>query len=254
MLTLLVASALTYLILGDLEESLTLVVSVFVVVVGITLYQENKTERTLYALRDLSSPRALVVRGGGTMRVAGRDVVRGDVLILAEGDRRVPADATVLSASGLTADESLPGESVPVPKSLASERPFRDSQFDTGSRRRNRVPCSAHRRKVVGADALHARTLTFTTLIMTNLMLIATNLSLRRRFSEGSSRQNVTFLWLAGAALTALGVVLFVPQAQDLFLLASLRPADLLVWAAAGLAAFVWMSTAKQRLSGRDLA
>ena len=122
MLLLLVASAVTYLLLGDPEESLALVVSVFVVV-GITLYQENKTERTLYALRDLSSPRALVVRGGETMRVAGRDVVRGDVLILAEGDR-VSADATVLSASGLTADESLlTGESVPVPKSSAAERP-----------------------------------------------------------------------------------------------------------------------------------
>jgi Ca2+-transporting ATPase len=81
MLFLLVASAVTYLLLGDLEESLALVAAVLVVV-GITLYQENKTERTLFALRELSSPRALVVRDGERTRIAGRDVVRGDVPIL----------------------------------------------------------------------------------------------------------------------------------------------------------------------------
>jgi Ca2+-transporting ATPase len=88
-----------------------------VVVIGITFYQERKTERALEALRDLSSPRALVVRDGRQVRIAGRDVVVGDVLLLAEGDR-VPADALLLHCSGLTIDESLlTGESVPVRKS-----------------------------------------------------------------------------------------------------------------------------------------
>jgi Ca2+-transporting ATPase len=58
-----------------------------VVVMSITLVQERKTERAVAALRDLSSPRALVVRGGVHRRIAGREVVRGDVLVLAEGDR-----------------------------------------------------------------------------------------------------------------------------------------------------------------------
>jgi Ca2+-transporting ATPase len=88
-----------------------------VVVISITFYQERKTERALEALRDLSSPRALVVRDGRQVRIAGRDVVVGDVLLLAEGDR-VPADALLLHCSGLTIDESLlTGESVPVRKS-----------------------------------------------------------------------------------------------------------------------------------------
>ena len=65
------------------------------VVMGITLYQERKTERALEALRDLSSPRALVIRDGEQQRIAGREVVRGDLLVLAEGDR-VPADAVLL--------------------------------------------------------------------------------------------------------------------------------------------------------------
>ena len=63
-----------------------------VLIIGITLYQEHKTERALEALRDLSSPRALVIRDGRQRRIPGRDVVRGDLVLLAEGDR-VPADA-----------------------------------------------------------------------------------------------------------------------------------------------------------------
>jgi len=115
MLLLLVAGGGLYLILGDLQEALMLLGFVFVVM-GITLYQERKTERALEALRDLSSPRALVIRDGEQKRIAGREVVRGDVLILAEGDR-VPADAAVLCTSSLSVDESLlTGESVPVRK------------------------------------------------------------------------------------------------------------------------------------------
>lgn len=97
-----------------------------------------------------------------------------------------------------------------------------------------------------GADAPHARTLTFTTLIMTNLMLIAMNLSLRRRFAERQKGQNVAFVWLGAAALAALCAVLFVPQARELFLLAPTRAADLVVWAIAGLAAFGWMALVKR--------
>ncbi len=85
-------------------------------VAGITLFQEHKTERALEALRDLSSPRALVIRDGRRQRIAGREVVRGDIVILSEGDR-VPADAALVSSSHLASDESLlTGESVPVRK------------------------------------------------------------------------------------------------------------------------------------------
>lgn len=86
------------------------------VVMGITLYQERKTERALEALRDLSSPRAMVIRDGIERRIAGRDVVPGDLIILSEGDR-VPADSILLSCTNLSADESLlTGESVSVRK------------------------------------------------------------------------------------------------------------------------------------------
>jgi Ca2+-transporting ATPase len=104
-----------YLLLGDLQEALMLMGFV-VVVMSIELYQEQKTERALEALRDLSSPRALVIRNGQQQRIAGREVVRDDLVLIAEGDR-VPADAVVLSATNLSTDESLlTGESVPVRK------------------------------------------------------------------------------------------------------------------------------------------
>src|SRR5512136_1557846 len=115
MFLLLIACGVLYLILGDFKEAMMLLGFVFVII-GITLYQENKTERALDALRDLSSPRALVIRGGQQKRIAGREVVTGDIVLLSEGDR-VPADAVLLWAMNVTADESLlTGESVPVRK------------------------------------------------------------------------------------------------------------------------------------------
>lgn len=115
MFLLLLACGTIYLVLGDVQEALMLLGFVFVVL-GITLYQERKTERALEALRDLSSPRALVIRGGERKRIAGRDVVPDDLVVLAEGDR-VPADSVVVSSNNLSTDESLlTGESVPVRK------------------------------------------------------------------------------------------------------------------------------------------
>jgi Ca2+-transporting ATPase len=115
MFLLLVAGGAIYLILGDLQEALMLLGFVFIVM-GITLYQERKTERALEALRDLSSPRALVIRDGIKKRIPGREVVRGDSIVLSEGDR-VPADGVLTSCLNLSVDESLlTGESVPVRK------------------------------------------------------------------------------------------------------------------------------------------
>ena len=118
MLLLLIAAAAIYLVLGDREEAFLLLPAVLVIV-AITLVQERKTERALASLRDLTSPRALVVRGGARRRIPGREVVRGDIVLLAEGDR-VPADAVLLDAAHLEVDESLlTGESAPVRKRAA---------------------------------------------------------------------------------------------------------------------------------------
>ncbi len=121
MFLMLIACGVLYLFLGDAEEALMLMGFV-VVIIGITFYQEQKTERALDALRDLSSPRALVIRDGKQQRIAGREVVAGDIVLLSEGDR-VPADGVLLSGSSLSIDESLlTGESVPVRKKAWDNR------------------------------------------------------------------------------------------------------------------------------------
>src|SRR3990170_3048713 len=99
MLLLLLGSGLIYLVLGEENDALMLIFFVFVVI-GITFYQERKSERALEALKNLSSPRALVIRSGKQNRIPGREVVRDDIIVLREGDR-IPADGVVLFCSNL---------------------------------------------------------------------------------------------------------------------------------------------------------
>jgi len=120
MLALLMSGGLIYFLIGSRSEALILLgFATFSVIV--TLVQETRTERVLEALRDLSSPRALVIRDGQHQRIPGRDVVVGDLVILGEGDR-VPADLTLIEARDLLADESLlTGESLPARKTVAED-------------------------------------------------------------------------------------------------------------------------------------
>ncbi|WP_353205160.1 cation-translocating P-type ATPase [Sphingomonas sp.] len=115
MLALLLAGGIAYLLLGDRIEALILLAfATFSVVV--TVVQETRTEHVLEALRDLSAPRALVLRDGIRIRIAGREVVRGDLIVLEQGDR-IAADAVLVAADDLQTDESLlTGESLPVGK------------------------------------------------------------------------------------------------------------------------------------------
>ena len=119
MLALLIAGGLVYLALGDWREALILLIFANLSIV-ITVVQETRTERVLEALRDLTSPRALVIRDGERKRIPGREVARGDWVVLADGDR-VPADGILVEGKDLKIDESLlTGESVPVRKVVRS--------------------------------------------------------------------------------------------------------------------------------------
>jgi P-type Ca2+ transporter type 2C len=118
MLALLLAGGAIYALLGEMGDAAVLM-AFACLSVAITLVQEMRSEKVLEALRDLSSPRALVIRDGTRRRIAGREVVRGDLVLLAEGDR-IPADALLRAAHDLQADESLlTGEAVPVRKRIA---------------------------------------------------------------------------------------------------------------------------------------
>ena len=115
MFLLLLGAGAIYFAMGDSHEALILLAFVFIIM-GMTAFQERRSDNALAALRDLSSPRALVIRSGEARRIAGRDVVRDDVLILAEGDR-IPADGLLLDAHELATNESmLTGESESVMK------------------------------------------------------------------------------------------------------------------------------------------
>lgn len=117
MFLLLLIGGVIYLLLGDIHEALILLAFV-IVIMTITFVQERNTARALETLRDLSSPRARVLRDGQTKRIPGREVVRGDFILLSEGDR-VPADAILLDCTNMQVDESLlTGESVPVRKAV----------------------------------------------------------------------------------------------------------------------------------------
>ena len=94
MFLLLLSCGIIYLLIGNLEDALILLGSV-AIIVTMSFFQEKKSERTLEALRDLTSPRALVLRDDEQIRISGKDVVREDIIFLSEGDR-VPADAYLL--------------------------------------------------------------------------------------------------------------------------------------------------------------
>lgn len=122
MFALLLAGTLVYLLLGEgLDAGLLGLFAMLSIMISIV--QESRSERILESLRNLASPRALVIRDGRPVRIPGREVVPGDIAILSEGDR-VPADAVLVSGDDLLADESLlTGESIPVRKKAGPDDP-----------------------------------------------------------------------------------------------------------------------------------
>ncbi|QJD60536.1 HAD-IC family P-type ATPase [Pseudomonas sp. gcc21] len=117
---LLVAALVTALLGHWLDTSVILTVVLLQAVVGIV--QEGKAEQALAAIRHMLAPQATVMRDGERQRIAARELVPGDVLLLEAGDR-VPADVRLEQIHGLKVDEALlTGESVPVDK-LTDQQP-----------------------------------------------------------------------------------------------------------------------------------
>jgi Ca2+-transporting ATPase len=122
MFALLIGAAVLYAMIGDLGEA-AILLAFASISVTIAIVQRGRSERALEALRDLTSPRALVIRDGQRSRIPGREVVRGDLVVIGEGDR-VPADGVLVSGEHMEVDESLlTGESVPVRKRAAAQLP-----------------------------------------------------------------------------------------------------------------------------------
>ena len=132
MVFLIICSGLIYLFLGDKQEA-GMLLGFLGVILFITIYQEQKAEKSLQALRNLSSPRALVLRDNRKVRIPGREVVREDIVYLVEGDR-VPADGKLISSLNISIDESLlTGESMPVSKSTEEAKVYSGTSVSKGS-------------------------------------------------------------------------------------------------------------------------
>lgn len=132
MIFLLFVTVIIYFFLGDRNEAFLLTAS-FVGIIGIELYQETKTEKSLEALKNLSSPISLVIRDGKRITIPGREVVVGDIILLFEGSR-VPADAKLISVNNLEVDESLlTGESVPAQKHIHKITDYRVNSVFSGT-------------------------------------------------------------------------------------------------------------------------
>lgn len=117
MFLLLLSCCIIYLFLGDYTEGIMLSASILIIIF-ITFYQYQKTERAIESLRQLSSPKALVIRDGIEIKIPSRELICGDIVLIHEGDR-IPADGILKEATNLSVDESLlTGESNPVPKNI----------------------------------------------------------------------------------------------------------------------------------------
>lgn len=115
MVMILLGATVISVLMGEAVEALTIVLIVLVNAV-LGFLQEYKTEKTLEALKNMAAPTAKVIRDGQEIEIPAVDVVPGDLLVLAAGDR-VPADAQIVEATLLQADEAmLSGESHPVNK------------------------------------------------------------------------------------------------------------------------------------------
>ena len=100
------------------EPALILLIVLLNAAIGV--FQENKAEKALDALKNLSAPHARVIRDGAERIVEASELVPGDVIRLEAGDF-VPADARLLRSASLKSEESaLTGESVPSEKDAAA--------------------------------------------------------------------------------------------------------------------------------------
>jgi Ca2+-transporting ATPase len=127
---LLVATALSFFLGHELEAIAIAVIVLFAVLLGFV--QEYRAERAIEALRQMAAPTASVIREGAESELPARDLVPGDLILLAPGDK-VPADVRLIEAINLQVEEAtLTGESVPVGKHTS---PLGDHELAVGDRK-----------------------------------------------------------------------------------------------------------------------
>lgn len=118
MFLLLIIAASIYFLLGEPQDGIIMLVFVFAVI-AIDIFQEWKTDKTISALKKLSTPHITVLRDNKKVEISSLDLLPGDLMYIHEGIK-IPADGLVLESNGLKVDESiLTGESLPVYKTTS---------------------------------------------------------------------------------------------------------------------------------------
>ena len=107
------------LLLGEYSDTL-IILAVILTNACVGVIQEGKAQRALSALKEMSSPRALLLKDGQTSEIPAADLIPGDMVVIDAG-RQVPADLIITEANSLKIEESaLTGESLPVEKDTVS--------------------------------------------------------------------------------------------------------------------------------------
>jgi Ca2+-transporting ATPase len=125
----LIFSAIISIFLGELIDSIA-IIAIVIINAFIGIYQEINAEKSLKALKKLSSPKTKVIRDGKIVFIPTREVVPGDIVVLETGDK-VGADLRIVEQKNLKVEEAfLTGESFPVEKNeseiLRDDLPIHD--------------------------------------------------------------------------------------------------------------------------------
>jgi Ca2+-transporting ATPase len=275
MFLLLVACGAIYMLLGDRQEALMLLCFVFVVM-GISLSQQRRSEKSLEALRDLSSPRALVEREGNVLRIAARELVVGDIVGLSVlpvifGWPMLLMPAHILFLQSIIDPAcSIVFEAEPLEADAMKVPPRRQDEqlFDTVVVVRGLWQGAGLLLLLLivyagdgaisptdGSQDDAARALTFVVLVLSNLGLIHVNRSWGRTSWRRSVLLSREFAWIAAGAAILLTAVLTVPGISRLFSFAPPAPGLLLAGLCIAALAMAWFEGVKRFLrSGRSLA
>ena len=115
MIYILFGAAIISAMVGEISDSIIILIVIFInAIIGVV--QESKAEKALEALKELSTPKAIVKRGGELKEVPSEEVVLGDIVVIDAG-RFIPADLRLIESANLKIDEAaFTGESVPADK------------------------------------------------------------------------------------------------------------------------------------------
>ena len=115
MIYILIIAAIISAFLGEISDAL-IILLVIIINAVIGVIQESKAEKALDALKELSTPKALVKRDGSLKEILSEDIVPGDIVIIDAG-RYIPGDLRLIDTANLKIEESaFTGESVPSEK------------------------------------------------------------------------------------------------------------------------------------------